>query len=62
MKVRVDEDRCTGVQNCIAVCPEIFEMRDDTAVAKVTEVPPELEDKCRDAADSCPMDAIEIEE
>jgi ferredoxin len=62
MKVRVDKDLCDGYQNCIAICPEVFEMEDDVAVVKLEDVPQELQDKCRDAADACPVDAIIIEE
>jgi len=41
---------------------EIFEMQGDVAVAKMEEVPEELEGACREAAKSCPVDAILIEE
>ena len=62
MKVRVDEDACVGDGTCVEVCPEIFEMRGDVAVAKMEEVPEELEDSCREAAESCPVEAILIED
>lgn len=44
------------------ICPEIFEMEGDVAVAKMEEVPEELEGKCKEAAESCPVEAILIEE
>ena len=62
MRVRVDEDACVGDGTCVEVCPEIFEMRGDVAVAKMEEVSEELEDSCREAAESCPVEAILIEE
>jgi len=62
MKVRVDEDACVGDGTCVEVCPEIFEMRGDVAVIKMEEVSEELEDSCREAAESCPVEAILIEE
>jgi ferredoxin len=62
MRVRVDEELCVGDGTCVEVCPEIFEMRGDVAVAKMAEVPEEIEDSCREAADSCPVEAILIEE
>ena len=62
MKVRVDEDTCVGDGTCAEICPEIFEMRDDVAVVKVEEVPEELEESCREAAVSCPVEAIIIED
>ena len=62
MRVRVDEDACVGDGTCVEVCPEIFEMRGDVAIAKMEEVPDELEDSCREAAESCPVEAILIED
>lgn len=44
MKVWVDEELCVGDETCLEICPEIFEMRGDVAVAKTEEVPPDLED------------------
>jgi ferredoxin len=62
MKVRVDEEVCVGDETCTESCPEIFEMEGDVAVAKMEEVPEELEGACKEAAESCPVDAILIEE
>jgi ferredoxin len=61
MRVKVEEDICVGNETCVEICPEIFEMRGNVAVPKVSEVPKELEDKCREAAESCPVLAILIE-
>ena len=62
MKVRVDPELCNGDEICTQVCPEIFEMEDDKAVAKIEEVPDDLKDCAKEAADSCPSEAIIIEE
>lgn len=62
MKVRVDEEACVGDETCVEICPEIFEMQGDLAVAKMEEVPEDLEGACKEAADSCPVEAILIEE
>ncbi|NLX03793.1 MAG: ferredoxin [Phycisphaerae bacterium] len=63
MKARVDPDTCTGCELCPEICPEVFEMTDEgVAHAKVETVPPEHEDAAREAAESCPVEAIEIEE
>ena len=62
MQVRVDEETCVEDETCVEICPEIFEMNGDVAVAKMEEVPEELEEKCREAAESCPVEAILIEE
>jgi len=38
VKVKVDPDECTGCALCVDICPEVFEMLDDLAVAKQDEV------------------------
>jgi ferredoxin len=63
MKVKVDHDLCSGDGICADLCPEVFEMNDnDLAVVIVEELPVELEDSCRDAAESCPEGCIYIQE
>jgi len=62
MKVRVDEETCVGDETCVQICPEIFEMQGDVAVAKMEDVPEELEGSCKEAAESCPVEAIRVEE
>jgi len=62
MKATVDKDLCLGCGVCVEVCPEVFEMSDDKAQAKVNPVPPEAESGCCAAADQCPVEAIKIED
>lgn len=62
MKVTVDRDSCAGCELCVDTCPEVFEMDDDLARAKVKDVPEEYEDAVREAAEDCPAEAIIIEE
>ncbi len=62
MKVHVDQDACVGDESCVSICPEIFEMEGEVARAKMEEVPDRLKDSCQEAADSCPTEAIIIEE
>ena len=73
MKVKVNKDACIGCGACAAICDEVFELNDEgLSEVKVEEnsenkeefvsVKEELQDEVRDAADSCPTGAIEIEE
>jgi ferredoxin len=62
MKTKVDPDICTGDEICTQVCPEIFQMNGDKAVAKTEQVPENLKDCVKEAASSCPTEAIIIEE
>jgi ferredoxin len=62
MKATVDEDACIGCELCPETCPEVFKMEGDKAVTIVDEVPAGAEDTCREAAESCPVDAIAVEE
>ena len=62
MKIKIDPDLCTGDEICVQMCPEVFEMEDDKAIVLQEEVPEELQDSVREAADSCPSEAIIIEE
>lgn len=63
MKAIVDVDTCTGCGLCADVCPEVFELDEESIAGVIADpVPPEAEDTCRDAVESCPVDAISIEE
>ena len=60
MRAEIDHDLCSGDGICSELCPEVFEMDGDKAKVIIEEVPPEAEDSCRDAADSCPEGCITI--
>ena len=63
MKARVIEEECIGDGTCADACPEVFEMQDDGLAHVIADpVPPEAEDKAREACDGCPTDAIVLEE
>jgi ferredoxin len=64
VKVRVDQDRCQGHTLCAMIAPEMFQLSDiDGSSSAITEVvPADQEDLVREAAQSCPEQAILIEE
>jgi len=62
MKAIVDQETCIGCGLCPENCPEVFKMEGEKAIAHVDTVPEEAKDKCKKAADECPVDAITIEE
>ena len=62
MKAKVDEDLCAGCGPCEDICPEGFAIEEGMAKVKADPVPPEAEDACRLAMDSCPAEAISVEE
>jgi ferredoxin len=61
MRVTVDEETCIGCGLCAETCPEVFELKDDKAIAKMEEVPEDLVESCREAAEECPVEAIQVE-
>lgn len=59
MKYFVNEN-CIGCGLCPSICPEVFAMSETgQAVASGNDVEPENMDKAREAAESCPVSAIE---
>ena len=60
MKATVNADTCTGCELCVDICGDVFVMENGVAKSKVEVVPADAEDSCREAAESCPVEAIEI--
>lgn len=56
---KVDQKTCIGCGACVAVCPEVFELRDD---GKAHVKNPKACDTCdcKAAADGCPVQAITL--
>ncbi|MGA2774986.1 MAG: ferredoxin [Candidatus Omnitrophota bacterium] len=62
MKAQVNTETCIGCALCTQVCPEIFRMDGEKAIAYVNPVPKAVEKTCRQAAEDCPVVAITIQE
>lgn len=61
MKAAVDPDICISCTICTQVCPEVYKMAGETAVAYTSPIPAYLESDAQDAANQCPVNAISIE-
>ena len=60
IKITQDYDACIGCGACAAICPDNWEMKDGKAVPRETEL-----EECgcnQQAADSCPVGCIKVEE
>lgn len=63
MKASVDRQACIGCELCANICPEVFEMDEDQISTVIADpVPLEVEGEAIEADDSCPTNAINIEE
>lgn len=63
MKVKLDQDLCTGHGRCYALAPELF-VDDDAGYSEVIgdgTVPPGAEAAAQRAAEACPEQAITLE-
>ena len=61
MKVRVDRELCIGISNCTAIAPTVFEL-DEENKAVVLDPTSVNEKTLMEAAESCPQDAIIVED
>jgi ferredoxin len=61
MKVIVDRDLCQGIGNCVAITPGVFKL-DKQNKAIATNIESISEEKIREAAESCPLDAIILQD
>lgn len=64
MKVRVDPDRCQGHTLCAITAPQLLKLDDldGHASAVSADVPAGLEQFAREAAGTCPEQAIVVED
>ena len=63
LKPTVDRDKCVGSGACVVEAPEAFAFEDGNyGVAEVLPAAADLsDDRLREIADLCPMDAIVLE-
>ena len=62
MRVIVDYDKCASTGNCVQVCPEVFEIRDDGYLYLLQEEPSDdLRPQLLEAEELCPTGAISLE-
>jgi len=61
LKVRIDRDLCIGVGNCVAAAPTVFKL-DKSNKAVILKPESVDDDTLMNAAESCPVNAIIIED
>jgi ferredoxin len=59
MEAHVNEE-CIFCGLCVDMCPDVFQLGEETAYVTVKEIPEEMRDCCREAAEECPTEAIEV--
>jgi ferredoxin len=71
-KVTIAREECTSCETCWITCPDFFEQNPNDSWSQIVEKyrvggnpaegisPAELEDKVREAADSCPVQIIHV--
>lgn len=60
-KVKINKNKCLGCGTCTFIYEELFYL-DDDGKAEVKEIKNIDEKKLKEAVESCPAEAIEIEE
>ncbi|HJL77198.1 MAG TPA: ferredoxin [Acidimicrobiales bacterium] len=63
MRIVVDYDLCESNAICMAIAPDVFEVRDDDFLYVLNEAPGEdRREKMEEAVQRCPKQAIAIED
>lgn len=60
MKAIVDLDACVGCGLCENTCADVFTMEEDKAIVIGNSIPANAIDCAKEAAASCPVEAIKI--
>jgi len=61
MRIIIDTEACIGCGVCESLCPDVFQVQEDEKAHVVAREACDTCD-CEEAADSCPAQAISIEE
>jgi ferredoxin len=61
-RVVIDEDECIGCGTCQELCPDVFELDEDSQKARVIMPEGGPEDLIEEAIESCPVSCIHWEE
>jgi len=61
MRVKVDRELCIGVSNCVAIAPTVFQLDDENKAVVIDPASADAQ-TILEAAESCPEDAIIIED
>ncbi len=61
-KVTLDQEECIGCQSCVEICPDVFRFDEEEEKAYVYDHYDDDEECIEEAAASCPVDCIEVDE
>ena len=60
--VIIDQDECIGCGTCEGICPEVFQLSEETGKSEVIKPEGGPEHLIEEAIDSCPVEAIHWQE
>jgi ferredoxin len=63
MRAEVDQLKCRTAGECVRTCPDVFRFQEGSkrAMVVVDPIPPQFEEKVREAANRCPQGAVLIQ-
>lgn len=62
LRVVADRGSCCGYGVCAEICPEVYKLDEAGLIVLDSDlVPPGLEEKAREGAESCPQAALRLE-